>query len=221
MLHKIIFAENDIVNEIIKDILCREKAQCNPFLQPIEAEIERLENMEKQIKNRLEALAQLHRFISEIFTPPQPDKDKDKAEKSQPKTKAKKDEPIKYEETSEKIDDGFEESLSVPMAHRLKVLEQAVKDVVAKLSKADMTTRFNQINEIYQQLKNCVNCPGEQKETVKHLVEVEAAVGDALNFLSTSKVGARFNLLKKLRRDLEKAIDNSRNNNLSPEPQQV
>jgi hypothetical protein len=218
MLHKIIFDENGIVNEIIKDIICREEAQRNPFLQPIEAEIERLENIEGQIKARLEAMKQLHQWISEIFTPTQPDKDE--PGKFQVKEKTEKEEPIKYDETQEKIDDGFEESLSTPMSHRLKVLEQAVKDVVAKLGKADMTTRFNQINEIYQQLKKCVNCPKEQKETVKHLVDVEAAVGDALNFLSTSKVAVRFNLLKELRRDLEKAIENSRNNNLSPEPHQ-
>lgn len=219
MLHKIIFDENGIINEIIKDILCREKAQCNPFLQPIEAEIERLENIEGQIKSRLEAMKQLHQWVSEIFSPPQPEKDK--SEKSQPETKINKEEPIKYEETAEKIDDGFEESLSEPMSHRLKVLERAVKDVVAKLGKADMTTRFNQINEIYQQLDKCVNCPNERKETVERLVDIEAAIGDALNFLSTSKLGARFNLLKELRQELEKAIENSRNNNLSPEPQQV
>jgi hypothetical protein len=218
MLHKIFFDENGIVNEIIKDIISREEAQHNPFLQPIEAEIERLENIEGQVKARLAVMKQLHQWVSEIFTPLQPNKDK--SEKSKPETKTKK-ESTKHEETSEKIDDGFEESLSVPMSHRLKVLEQAVKDVVAKLSKADMTTRFNQINEIYQQLGICINCPKEQKETVKHLVEVEAAVGDALNFLSTSKLAARFNLLKELRQELEQAIDNSRNNNLSPEPQQV
>jgi hypothetical protein len=55
---------------------------------------------------------------------------------------------------------------------------------------------------------------------MERLAEVEAAVGEALNFLSTSKVAARFNLLKELRLVLEKAIDNSRNNNLSPKPQQ-
>jgi hypothetical protein len=219
MLHKIIFDENGIVNEIIKDIISREEAQRNPFLQPIEAEIERLENIEGQIKARLVAMKQLHQGGSEIFSPPQ--SDKDKSEKSQPETKLNKEKPIKYEETQEKIDDGAEESLSEPMLHRLKVLEQAVKDVVAKLGKADMTTRFNQINEIYQKLKNCVNCPADGKETMERLAEVEAAVGEALNFLSTSKVAARFNLLKELRQVLEKAIDNSRNNNLSPKPQQV
>jgi hypothetical protein len=221
MLHKIFFDENGIVNEILKGIISREreKVQRNPFLQPIEAEIERLENIDKQIKARLEAMKHLHRWISEIFTPPQ--LDKDKSEKSQPENNIEKEKPIKYDETSEKIDDGFEESLSEPMSHRLKVLEQAVKDVVAKLGKADMTTRFNQINEIYQKLEKCVNCPEEQKETVKYLVDVEAAVGDALNFLSTSKVGTRFNLLKELRQELEQAIENSRNNNFSPEPQQV
>ena len=208
MLHKIIFDENGIVNEIIKDIISREEAQRNPFLQPIEAEIERLENIEKQIKARLVAMKQLHKWISEIFTPPQPDEDE--PEKSQVEEKAEKDDSINNEQTQEKIDDGHEESLSVPMSHRLKVLEQTVKTVVAKLGKADMTSRFKQLGEVYQKLEKCINCPDEQEKTIKHLVEVEAAIGETLNFLSTSKLGARFNLLKELRQELEEAIENSR-----------
>ena len=221
MLHKIFFDENGIVNEILKDIIRieREEAQRNPFLQPIEVEIERLENIEEQIRVRVNAMKQLHHFISGIFSPSQPDKDN--SEKPQPQEQPEKNESIKHEETPEKIDDGTEESLSVPMSWRLNVLEQAVKDVVSKLGKADMTSRFNQINEVYQKLKKCVNCSEEQKGTVAHLVDVETAVGDALNFLSTSKVGVRFNLLKELRLELEEAIENSQNNNFSPEAQQV
>jgi hypothetical protein len=120
-----------------------------------------------------------------------------------------KKEPVKYEETSVKIDGGSEESLSEPMSWRLNVLEQAVKAVVAKLGKADMTSRFNQINEVYQQLEKCINCSEEQKGTVEHLAEVEAAIGEALIFFSTSKVGTRFNLLKELRQELEEALANS------------
>jgi hypothetical protein len=107
MLHKIFFDENGIVNEILKGIISREReeVQRNPFLQPIETEIERLENIEGQIKARLEAMKQLHQWVAEIFSPPQPDKDK--AEKPQPGTKINKEEPIKYEETAEKIDDGL------------------------------------------------------------------------------------------------------------------
>jgi hypothetical protein len=135
--------------------------------------------------------------------------DKDEPEKFQVKEKTEKKKPIKYDEPQEKIDGGPEESLSDPMSRRLKVLEQAVKDVGAKLGKADMTTRFKQLGEIYQQLEKCINCSEEQKGTVEHLAEVEAAVGEALHFLSTSKVGTRFNLLKELRQELEDALAKS------------
>ena len=80
MLDKIFFDENSIVNEILKGIISREpkEVQHNPFLQPIEAEIERLQNIEEQVKNRMEAMKQLHQWISEIFTPLQPDKNNPK-----------------------------------------------------------------------------------------------------------------------------------------------
>jgi hypothetical protein len=65
-----------MADEILKDIIRQkqEETQRNPLLQPIEDEIERLENMEGQIKARLEALKHLHQWVSGIFGPPKPDK---------------------------------------------------------------------------------------------------------------------------------------------------
>ena len=73
MLH-LIFAE--LADGILKDIIRqnREEKPRNPFLQPIDDEIERLEEIEKQVKSRLEVVKQLHRWVSEVFDPPKPDK---------------------------------------------------------------------------------------------------------------------------------------------------
>ena len=178
------------------------ESRVNPFLEELEREIAKLERISAEVTMRHAVLSHIRNDLMEMLGLNNKEAELEKDEPG-------KKEPVKYEETSEKIDGGSEESLSEPMSRRLKVLEQAVKDVVAKLGKADMTTRFKQIGEIYQQLKKCINCSEEQKGTVKHLVKVETAIGETLNFLSTSKVGARFNLLKELRQELEEALANS------------
>ena len=183
------------------------ESRVNPFLEELEREIAKLERISAEVTMRHAVVSHIRNDLLEMLRV-----NKDSEEPEQENVQAnetEKEGSIKYEETSEKIDSGSEESLSVPMSRRLKVLEQAVKAVVAKLGKADMTSRFNQINEVYQKLEKCINCSEEQKETVKHLVKVETAIGETLNFLSTSKVGARFNLLKELRQDLENALANS------------
>ena len=182
----------------------------NPFLEELEREIAKLERISAEVTMRHAVVLHIRNDLLEILGLNKETKsEEDEPEKTQTQENTSKKEPTKYEKTSEKIDGGFEESLSEPMSRRLKVLEQAVKAVVAKLGKADMTSRFNQINEVYQKLEKCINCSEEQKGTVEHLAEVEAAVGEALHFLSTSKVGTRFNLLKELRQELEDALANS------------
>ena len=178
------------------------ESRVNPFLEELEREIAKLERISAEVTMRHAVLSHIRNDLMEMLGLNNKEAEPEKDEPG------KKD-PVKYEETSEKIDGGSEESLSEPMSWRLNVLEQAVKAVVAKLGKADMTSRFNQINEVYQKLKKCVNCSEEQKVTVEHLAEVEAAIGEALIFFSTSKVGTRFNLLKELRQELEKALANS------------
>jgi hypothetical protein len=184
----------------------------NPFLEELEQEIAKFERMSAEVTMRHGVLTHIRNELLKMLglDKEAEEPDEDEPEKSQVKEKVEKDGPMKHEKSSEKIDVGSEELLSEPMLRRLNVLEQAVKDVVAKLSNADMTGRFKQLGEVYQKLEKCINCPDEQEKTIKHLVEVEAAIGETLNFLSTSKLGARFNLLKELRQELEEAIENSR-----------
>jgi hypothetical protein len=186
------------------------ESRMNPFLEELEREIAKLERISAEVTMRHAVVSHIRNDLLEMLGLNKEAKsEEDEPEKTQTQENTSKKEPPKYEETPEKIDVGPEESLSEPMSWRLKVLEQAVKDVVSKLGSADMTTRFKQIGEIYQQLEKCINCSEEQKGTVEHLAEVEAAVGEALHFLSTSKVETRFNLLKELRQELEKALANS------------
>ena len=180
------------------------ESRMNPFLEELEREIAKLERISAEVTMRHAVISHIRNDLMEMLGLNK----EAKPEEDEPE-KTEKREPIKYEETSEKIDGGPEESLSEPMSRRLNVLKQAVKDVGAKLGKADMTSRFNQINEVYQKLEKCINCSEEQKGTVEHLAEVETAIGEALIFFSTSKVGTRFNLLKELRQELEKALANS------------
>ena len=202
-----IFAE--LADGILKDMIRkREKEpQRNPFLQPIEAEIERLENIEGQIKARLEALKQLHQFISGIFNPSEPEKTDlpEKGEKTQAQ-KAEKKEPL----NDEKIDDGPEESSSAPMLERLKTLEKVIRDYAEKLSKEKITRHFKQIGELHRKLEKALDCPDDKKESMEYLVELEAAAGDAMDFLATSKLAGRFNLLKFLRVELSEALANNK-----------
>jgi hypothetical protein len=185
------------------------ESRINPFLEELEREIAKLERISAEVTMRHAVVSHIRNDLLEMMGL---NKESGEPEQEQEKAQAReteKEDSIKYEETSEKIDGGPEESLSDPMLWRLNVLEHAAKDVVAKLGKADMTSRFNQINEVYQKLEKCINCSEEQKGTVKHLVKIETAIGETLNFLSTSKVGARFNLLKELRQELEEALANS------------
>ncbi|MDD5697390.1 MAG: hypothetical protein PHH77_02130 [Victivallaceae bacterium] len=71
---RLIFA--GLADEILRDMVRRDREgkPCNPFLQPIEAEIERLKNIEEQVEARLEVMKQLHQWIAGIFNPPKSDK---------------------------------------------------------------------------------------------------------------------------------------------------
>ena len=175
--------------------------------------LEEIENDLKQIEHERNEIAIKHAIASHIRESLLESFGLDKKfekEKEKKEEKANTKEPIKYEETTEKIDGSEDESLSEPMLERLKVLEQVVNDVAEKLGKAEMTGRFKQIGELHQKLQKCLNCPDEKKETMEHLVEVEATIGDALDFLATSKLTARFKLLKQLRQELGEALTSSR-----------
>ena len=211
-----IFAE--LADGILKDIIRkREKeTQRNPFLQPIEDEIERLEEIEKQVKSRLEVMKQLHRWVSEFFDPPKPEAAKtspepektdlpEKDEKTQTQEVGKK-EPL----NDEKIDDGPEESLSEPMLERLKTLEKVIRNYAEKLSKEKITRHFKQIGELHRKLEKVLDCPDDKKESMEYLVGLEATAGEVLDFLCTSKLAGRFNLLKFLRVELSEALANNK-----------
>lgn len=177
------------------------------MLREIEEEVERLERIRAEVTMQHTVLSQLRDAVREMLELSVKHKETKKSE-AQPEPE-KKEEAKKYKETPEKFDPEKEEPLSESMQKRLQIIEAVLKSVAVKLGEADMTSRFNQLGELHHNLENCLNCSDEKKGTMEHLVELEAAIGEALNFLSTSKLAARFNLLKELRQELEDALTES------------
>jgi len=161
MLH-LIFAE--LANGILKDMVRnREKeTQRNPFLQPIEAEIKRLEEIEKQIKSRLEVVKQLHRWISEVFDPPKTDKtDSPKPEDTKTSSPAQPEpepEPQAGSEPAPKPkrkpkEKAKPEYQRLPKHRatgnpRLDALETALHDALERLANTKLAHYVKDINEV-------------------------------------------------------------------------
>ena len=224
MLHKIFFDENGIVNEILKGIIREEqgKAQYNPFLQPIEAGIKRLENMEKQIKNRLEALAQLHRFISEIFTPPRPEKtapDKDSVSAGKPaEPKAPEPEaasepmPRNVRKKRKKAKTGFKR-LSKHRATgnaRLDSLEMALHDALECLNNTKLAFYVKTIKHVRIAL-NELNQSWDKPEN-ERLAELESGLKDAVDKLSANSRAEKSKVMQNIWSDIIIALQEDQRN---------
>ena len=176
----------------------------NPFLEELEQEIAKLERMSAEITMRHAVVSHIRKDLLETLGLVE------KTKKSQAKGKTEKKEPIKYEETTEKIDGSEEESLSEPMLKRLKVLEKVIRDYAEQLGKEKITRHFKQIGELHQKLEKALDFPDDKKESMEYLVGLEATAGEVLDFLCTSKLAGRFNLLKFLRVELSEALANNK-----------
>ena len=194
------------------------------MLESIEDDLKRFEKQTRELAILHDMASKLRDILLKIMKvekesnnekKQEPEKQETREAKKQESKKTEtqeteKQEPFKYETSEEKIDDGKEETLSDSMLRRLKVLEQVVQNYSEKLGEEKITGRFKQIGELHQKFEKCLNCPDDKKESMEHLVELEAMVGDALDFLGTSKLAARSKFLKQLRVDLGEALTTSR-----------
>jgi hypothetical protein len=185
MLHKIFFDENNIVNEILKDIIRKEQedAQRNPFLQPIEAEIKRLKNIEKQIKARLEAMKQLHQWISEIFSPSKtekPNKTGTQTKAETPTAAGREPEPdtpnLTENEQLEMLERGLQHAVGVlestKMAYYFKTIKQ-LREYLAAPDKNSDAPVPERIAEFKDRLSHAVRVLGESPRAMKSKVTSE------------------------------------------------
>ena len=189
-----IFAE--LADGILKDMIRnREKeTQRNPFLQPIEDEIERLEEIEKQVKSRLEVVKQLHRWVSEVFDPPKTNKaDSPKPKEAKPapepelqtgsdpkpkrKQKRKPKEKAKYQRLPKHRSTGNP---------RLDALETALHDALERLVNTKLAFYVKDIKEVRQALIKLYkdwDKPGDER-----LPELETGLKAAADKLSANSV---------------------------------
>ncbi|MDD5596897.1 MAG: hypothetical protein PHV82_03065 [Victivallaceae bacterium] len=224
MLHKIFFDENGIVNEILKNMGFqtgeKEPSIENvPFYRGVKNRIRELGEFEENVRLERKVLSHLLNYIDEACKEPKKPEAPKEPEKPQapepaPETPVETNhpEPAAPEKPAEaeaplppgeKIDTGYPLE---PVNPRLQILEDGVKDAVGNLEKAPLTKHFKDVKRVYELLK-LVCKPAPELTEMERLAKLEAAIGEAHSFFQTSKLAARFNVLKEVKKILEDAMD--------------
>jgi hypothetical protein len=215
---RFIFAE--LADGILKDIIRkREKEiQRNPFLQPIEAEIERLQEIEKQVKSRLEVVKQLHRWISEVFDLPEtnktdsPEKPEDTkkpgdSEQAAPEP-APKAEPKPSRKTKKKVSSGYKR---LPKHRatgnpRLDALEISLHDALECLNNTKLAFYVKEIKEVRSALE--VLYKSWDKPEEERLPELESELKAATDKLSANSRASKSKVMQNIWSDIIVALQN-------------
>ena len=223
----LIFAE--LADGILKDMIRKRKkeTQRNPFLQPIEAEIERLEEIAKQVKSRLEVVKQLHRWISEVFDPPKTDKtaspDKPKETKTSPESakpgpspepqagSKPTPKPKQKRKPKEKVKPEYQR---LPKHRatgnpRLDALETALHDALERLVNTKLAHYVKDINEVRLaliELYKAWDKPGDER-----LAELEVGLKAAADKLSGNSRAAKSKIMQDIWSDIIVALQNKEN----------
>jgi hypothetical protein len=217
------FIFGGLMDEIMKDMIRqRQEKTRNPFLQPIEAEIERLEEIAKQVKSRLEVVKQLHRWISDVFDPPKPEKaaspkpDDTKAppepakpgpspepqagSKPTPKPKRKPKEKAEYQRLPKHRATGNP---------RLDALETALHDALERLVNTKLAHYVKDINEVRLaliELYKSWDKPGDER-----LVELESGLKAAADKLSANSRAGKSKVMQDIWSDIIVALQDKEN----------
>ena len=219
----VIFAE--LADEIIRDIIRKrqeESKPCNPFMKPVEDEIKRLENLEKQAKERRQMLESLHQWMSQFFESMESGK-KEPEPKTEPESPPEETvpekpgpEPFTAEDPPESEEDqlhmGDPEPEQTPNqepnlteAERLEMLEGELNYVVNVLFNTKMAHRFTALRELLAELASLANTedmPNHQREKT-----IEAELRKAVDVLGESSCAARSKVTIDLREHLVDLLD--------------
>ncbi|MFA6717135.1 MAG: hypothetical protein WCS27_17285 [Victivallaceae bacterium] len=223
MLH-LIFAE--LADGILKDMIRRreKEPQRNPFLQPIEAEIERLENIEEQIKSRLEVVKQLHRWISEVFDLPKTDKtDSPKPEEVKTSPEPAKPAPVPEPQTvsgpepkakRERKQKKKAEYQHLPKHRatgnpRLDALETALHDALERLVNTKLAFYVKDINEVRLSLIELYKSWDSPEE--ERLAELESGLKAAADKLSGNSRAGKSKVMQDIWSDIIVALQQKDN----------
>lgn len=220
-----IFAE--LADGILKDMLRKERkeAQRNPFLQPIEDEIERLEEIEKQVQSKLEVVKQLHRWISEVFDPPKTNKtDSLKPEGtktppgptppepapepqtvSDPVPKAKREQKPKKKVNPEYKRLPKHRATGNP---RLDILEMALHDALERLNNTKLAFYVKDIKEVRLALIKLYKSWDNPED--ERLAELEYGLKEAADKLSANSRAGKSKIMQAIWSDIVVALQNKK-----------
>ena len=227
----IIFAE--LADEIMKDMIKKhqeEKSRRHPLLKPIEDEIERLGNIEQEVKDRLVTLRQMHQWISELFeSKKEPEvseenhagKASDESAQTKMPVEPEPIQPIDQEaskptskrgrKSQEKVEVEFKR-LSVHRATgnpRLDSLEMALHDALERLNNTRMAYHFMTIKEVRLALSELYK--SWDKPENERIAELEAGLKDAVDKLSVNPSAINSKIMPEIWGDLIVALKNDNN----------
>ncbi len=103
--------------------------------------------------------------------------------------------------SSQKIDADEPDDLDLVIP-RLKILEEGAAAFINLLKDAPMIKRFKQLGDMYQEVVNAYKINPEHNR-IQRTARLEMALGNAITFLQTSKLAARFGDLKEARKIAE------------------
>jgi hypothetical protein len=216
-----------LADEILKDMIRMHEKETprNPFLQPIEAEIERLEDMEGQINARLEALKSLHHFISGIFDPPKPDKPDSPAKPEAAKTPTESANPEPEQQTGSgpasktKRDRKPKEKAKTEYRRlskhratgnvRLDALETVLHDALECLNNTKLAFYVKDIKEVRLALSELYK--SWNKPENERLVELEAGLKAAVDKLSANSRATKSKVMQDVWSDIIVALQQKDN----------
>jgi hypothetical protein len=201
-----IFIEKPVSERDILKIMAQQNApkgmssEQHPFLKGLEKRIRELEFLMVEIDLEREMLSRLRDHVLEAL------KGEKKPEPEAQIPNGKSDEkPQKMEEKSDTSDE--KAPSEEPVAPRLEALEKGVKRAIKTLKKAPMLKTFKSLRLLNRTLAAAVGKSEPGQMQFERIAKLEMAIGEALNFLQTSKQAARSNVLKEMKKILEETLD--------------
>ena len=222
MLHQIIFNGNRIIEEIFKNMGFQSGEKPSSIedcglVRDIRNRIDELGLIEKKAHVEREALTHLCDYIIAAFkgeakspfvAPKAPEEAKPPVETETPKAAEGTSSPIEMEAPSQpKATEGTSSPDDLDMViPRLKILEDGAEAFENLLKDAPMIKRFKQVGDMYQEVVNARKINPEHNR-VQRTARLEMAMGNAITFLQTSKLAARFALLREARKIAEETME--------------
>ena len=183
----------------------------NPLLADIDQAISDMKHARDELEVKIKMTEHLRDALARVFKDLEnADRQENKSEK--PETAAPPEKPkapaepgkAKSPETSpEKID---AEPSNGPVNPQLKHLKKGVNKAIKSVRGTKLAQHFKDVRRLSRRLSAAVK-PGLELTDMELIARIEAAIGEALDFLQTSKLALRTKVLKEVKQILEETID--------------